>query len=69
MICRLYTLGKFIMLDDRYKPYNGLSIARILIEIDVSWGLFESMEMVVGDKSYTQTLDYVNFPLHFVACH
>lgn len=30
------TLGKFIMLDDSYKSYNGRSIAWILVETDVS---------------------------------
>lgn len=51
------TLGKFIMLDDSHKSCNDQTIARILVEIDINQGLFELMELVVGDKPNTQTLD------------
>jgi len=63
------TLGKFIMWDDSYKSYNGRPIAQILVEIDVSLGLFESMALVIGDKFYTWIMDYVNFSFWCVRCH
>eukprot|EP01018_Ginkgo_biloba_P032610 Gb_14068 [translate_table: standard] len=65
------TLGKFILSDDSYKDSTtrSVAVAKILVEINVSQGLFESMELVAGGKSYTQVLDYVNFPFRCVRCH
>jgi hypothetical protein len=44
------TLGKFIMTDDTYKSSNARLVAQILVEIYVIQGIFETMDVVVGEK-------------------
>lgn len=46
-------LGKFIVVDNSYKSCNARSVAGILVEIDVSLGLFDTMEIVVGESRRT----------------
>jgi len=53
-------LGKFITSDVIYKTNNYRLVAQILVALDSRQGLFEFMELVTGDKSYTQPLDYIN---------
>ena len=50
-----------------------LKVGDMLLEYclrsDVSFSLHEIMDLVVGEKYYTQTLDYLNFPFQCVRCH
>jgi hypothetical protein len=62
-------LGKFILTDDSYKICNGHSIARILVEIDIIQGLFDSMDLIMRNLSHTQLPDYINFPFNYPQCH
>jgi len=41
----------------------------ILLNMDLSKGLTESMDVEVGDWEYTQLVDYVNVPFLHVRCH
>jgi hypothetical protein len=62
-------LGKFILMDDSYKSCNGHSITHICVEVDISQGIFKFMELVIGNSSHTQILNYINFPFHYARCH
>jgi hypothetical protein len=55
-------MGNLIIVDDRYKYISSCSVAHILVEIDIQWGLFESIKLVVDDPSYSQILDYLSIP-------
>ena len=44
-------------------------IVRILVDLDISKGLFESIELVYRDKRYTHILDYANVTFHYSKCH
>jgi hypothetical protein len=63
------TLCKFILVDNSYKSCLARSDDNILVDIDVSQGIFESMDLVAGKRIHTQMLDCVNFPFHCVRCH
>ena len=62
-------LGKFIMSDDSYKTESVRSISKILVEIDVSIGLHESIVFDLGCFKKTQTLYYGNVPFRHVIFH
>jgi hypothetical protein len=54
--------------DQSYKIDCRQSVARALVEIDTSKGLFESLDIIFGKKVYTQILDYSN--MSFISiCH
>lgn len=62
------SLGTFTALDESYKLSNARSVAHILVDLDVRQGLFESINIVMGDMSYVQILDYVNIPFRCSWC-
>jgi hypothetical protein len=62
-------LGSFISVDERYKTSGYRLFAYILMDMDPRNGLFESMDLVHGERKYTQTLDCVNIPFHRARCH
>jgi hypothetical protein len=62
-------LGNFITADNSHKYISSRSMARILVDIDIQQGLFESIKLMEGDQSYTQILDYLNIPFKCVHCH
>jgi hypothetical protein len=62
-------LGNFIVVDASYKSNNFISVAQILVDLDPHQGIFESMEMVVGDQKYIHIFYYVNIPFMCVHCH
>jgi hypothetical protein len=62
-------LGTFISLDDCYKIGGVHSVAQILVALDLRKGIFESIDLVVGDHSYTHALDYMDIPFRCSCCH
>ena len=66
-ICNI--LGRAMFVDETYKSNVYQFIVHILVEIDVNKRLFESIDVVVGDIVYSQTLGYVNVPFHYFSCH
>jgi hypothetical protein len=40
-----------------------------LVNLDPRKGLYESIDLIVRERSYTQVLDYVNIPFCCVHCH
>lgn len=62
-------LWKFIAPDDRYKSWCFRSMAQILVDLDPCQGLFETISLVMRDRTYTQVLDYVNIPFECTRCH
>jgi hypothetical protein len=63
------TLCRFILSYDFYKSSNAQSVVNILVDIDLSSSLYESIEIEVGSLHYTQTLDYENIPFRCIQCH
>jgi hypothetical protein len=39
------------------------------VDFNSHQGLFESMELVVGERSYTHMLGYINMPFRCLRCH
>jgi hypothetical protein len=62
-------LGNYIIVDKRYKSSNYCWVAQILVDVDPRNGLYESMDIVLGDKTYTQQLDYLHLPFRCARCH
>ena len=62
-------LSKFIMSDDSYKIESARSISKILVEIDVRVGLYESIVFDLGHFKKTQTLYCGKFPFRCVRVH
>ena len=47
------SFSKFIVVDESVQGSLSRNMAKILVKIDFKQGLFESIELVVGDYSYT----------------
>jgi hypothetical protein len=56
------SLRKFILANDSYKNSKTRSVTRILVYIDVSLGLYETMDIEVVSSKHIQLLDCENFP-------
>lgn len=63
------SLGKFIMSEKNYLSSNYRSVAQILVDIDPWKGLFESLDIVLGEKTFIQQLDYMHIPFRCASCH
>lgn len=48
-----------IKVEDSYKTSTLCTIFMVLVDINVSGGLFEYVEVAMGDTVFTQSLDYV----------
>lgn len=46
------TLGSYIAVDDNYEKATYQSVGRILVDLDLSQGLFETMEIKVGNLTH-----------------
>jgi hypothetical protein len=44
-------------------------MAHVFVNLDPRKGLYESIDLVVGERRCTQLLDYVNIPFRYVRCH
>lgn len=44
-------------------------VAKVLVNLKVMGGLYDSIDPVVGNKRYLQILDYVNLPFHCAHRH
>jgi hypothetical protein len=62
----LWTIGKvlgiFITTNKRYKTSNYQFVNQILVDIHPRNGLYESMDIILDEKIYTQQLDYLHLP-------
>ena len=61
-------LGKIILVDDCLMS-DHRSVARVLIDLDVHGGLYESLDLVIGDNVYSHLLDYQHMPFRCTRCH
>jgi hypothetical protein len=61
-------LGSYITIDKWYNSSIYLSVAQILVDIYPRIGIFEFVDIVMGDKVYTQQLDYLNLFFHCSHC-
>lgn len=62
-------LDTFIITDKRYKSLSYRSIAQILVDINSRLGLYEYTNIMLGDKKYTQQLDYLHLTFNCFSCH
>jgi hypothetical protein len=62
-------IGKILKVDLAFKSSGNITIARVLVEIDTSYGMIESFHIVVGERMHSQVLDYFNLPLWCIWCH
>ena len=63
------SIGKTLLIDDIFFTSNVKYVVRLLINIDVSLGLHESMYFVMGGKKYSQIIYYQNIPFRCIRCH
>ena len=61
-------LRKIILVDDCLMS-DHRSMARVLIDLDVHGGLYESLDLVIGDNVYSHLLDYQHMPFRCTRCH
>lgn len=54
----LDSLGKTLGIDKSFKLSSYMTVARILVEVYISRGLFDNMEIVVSNVFHPQLLDY-----------
>lgn len=40
-----------------------------MVEIDIKGGLYDFLEVYVGDVAYSQVLGYISVPFHYPRCH
>lgn len=57
------------MLDDSFTLFVLPLVTIILVDLDISQGLFESIDLVFKDKRYTRVIDYMNVSFHCSHCH
>lgn len=62
-------LGSTILVDGSFVDNLKRSVARVLVDLDLSKGLYESIELISGWHCYTQLLDYVLVPFRYFRCH
>lgn len=62
-------LGDFIIVDEEMKLSLKRTMVNILVNLKVFGGLYDSIDLVVGNKMHSQVLDYVNLPFRCVRCH
>jgi hypothetical protein len=62
-------IGKTLAVDDSFLTLPKWFIARVLVEMDMSGGFFELIDLVVGGHKFIQILNYVNVPFRCVKCH
>lgn len=62
-------LGKVVKVDESYKTSVYCSVVRVLVDVNIRKGLFEPVEVILGDHVYNQILYYVSVPFHYSNCH
>jgi hypothetical protein len=64
-----YALGVFLEADASYENSRDMTMARILVSLDVREGLAEEMEISHGGRSHIQSLDYDGVSFRCRRCH
>lgn len=62
-------LGSFVDADRSYEVSGRMTVARIMVNLDSSEGLSAELNLVYGDYSYIQILDYEGVPFRCHSCH
>jgi hypothetical protein len=62
-------LGTFIAVNSSFKSSTSCVVVHLLVELDLSKGLYESIMLVAGECSCVQVLDYLNVPFQCVIFH
>ena len=56
------SIRSFIIVYETIFLFQLFSISRILVEVNLRQALFESLELVMGNKTFTLSLDHLNVP-------
>jgi len=62
-------LGKTLLIDDIFLTSNFRSVERLLVEKDVSLGIYESVDFAMGGRKYSHIIDYQNIPFNCTSFH
>jgi hypothetical protein len=62
-------LGSFIEADMSFKESCHMSVARILVQLDLRPGLLQELINESSSGSFVQTLDYEGIPFRCHRCH
>eukprot|EP01018_Ginkgo_biloba_P004985 Gb_28741 [translate_table: standard] len=63
------TLGTFLEAEQGFVDSNSLSVARILVSLDLREGLAKEILIQKGGFSHSQLLDYMGIPFRCRRCH
>ena len=63
------TIGRFVALEKYFHTSFNKRTARVLVELDVSRGLFPDIEIDCNSVVITQNLDYLKMSFHYNYCH
>lgn len=56
-------IGKTLLVDQSYKFHAESTLAKVLVSVELSLGLPDFIEIILGDFRFLQVLDYINIPL------
>ena len=62
------TIGRFVAMEDDFHLAYDKRVARILTEMDISWGLPVEVEILCNERLLIQRLDYLHIPFRFSYC-
>jgi hypothetical protein len=62
-------LGRYMDVDMSFKDSRKMSMAHILVSMNIRKGLAEEIELSWGDKSIMKKLDYEGIPFKCRRCH
>jgi hypothetical protein len=60
-------LETFLDANEQFKPKTSLTPACILMELDLSEGLAEDVDLIMGNTSSIQSFDYIGIPFFFMS--
>jgi hypothetical protein len=62
-------LGSFIEYDMSFEESGIMSVARILVQLDLQLGLLHELVIELSSRYFVQTLDYEGIPFRCHRCH
>jgi len=63
------TIGRFVAVDEDFHLSFDKRMAQVLVELDVSLGLPDEVEILCKERLLVQKLDYLHVPFRCSRCH